>query len=646
MDDEDKDISSNLESVNERETMDDALNEELENKSNASESSEKLETLEDVQNLPVKQSLEKQSEKKEPVSEKEGESDSLSKKNETLKAEKQQEDISQKDKEALLLREDEIEASKTEKQQVESLLQTEKEGSVLGEDEIEAPKREEQQGADALQKDKEGSLLSDDEEVGKEEKRREKMKVLLSGYLEMKTRKEIEKALLNEKKIIAQWLYPFRGTYQKEWELEMKKLKLGFQRALDFKKAHIEAIQTERKLVELNHLWADSAHYKISQELFDFLNLRCEKLKTRYMEELEETKRYYLEREKEITDKCTKAEERAKALARMRRTVHDKTLQKTNETIERFRDESEFYKVKETELIKMKHLTHVEIITKELQASISPPEHKIEEIRALFMDWKTKYEGYLTVSEKIKKRMENYGKEIPQLEAKVASERKKLEDIRKENKMEKQIRMEEVTRLQKEARNYDKLDPSLRKMITASEEVMIQLRERKSKLDKIRKLKTMCDKLETENDNILSDIILLEPNEMKDLKENDCLPMITDLCAGNVEDHNLLHNVHRKISKVKLQNQFLLHNIENLKIENKALKSDMKKYLHLISRREWERLPEDKYATLYELPGKTSQNAHVPAESDKHERFKANLKLLNNRFHPSNKELIRGLGNM
>lgn len=93
------------------------------------------------------------------------------------------------------------------------------------------------------------------------------------------------------------------GAYQKEWELDMKKLKSSFQRALDYKKSHIHAIQRERKLVELNHLWADSAHQRISEELFDFMRVRCDALKTEYLQELEDTKKYYLEREKEIVDR-------------------------------------------------------------------------------------------------------------------------------------------------------------------------------------------------------------------------------------------------------------------------------------------------------------------------------------------------------
>ncbi|GIY88289.1 hypothetical protein CEXT_233411 [Caerostris extrusa] len=36
------------------------------------------------------------------------------------------------------------------------------------------------------------------------------------------------------------------------------------------------------------------------EELFDFMRIRCEKLKNRYLEELEETKRYYLQTEREI----------------------------------------------------------------------------------------------------------------------------------------------------------------------------------------------------------------------------------------------------------------------------------------------------------------------------------------------------------
>ncbi|CAL1281174.1 unnamed protein product, partial [Larinioides sclopetarius] len=278
---------------------------------------------------------------------------------------------------------------------------------------------------DIIEKDKDEILSVDDEELKKEEERREKMKVLLTGYLELKTKKEIEKAMLNEKKILSQWLYPFRAAYQKEWELEMKKLKLGFQKALDYKKSHIHAIQRERKLVELNHLWADSAYYRMSEELFDFMRLRCEKMKNHYLEELEETKKYYLEREKEIIDKCTKVEERAKVLAFMRKSVRDKTLQKTKETLENFKTEGEFFRAKEMEIIKEKHLTYVEMIAQELQTSISPPEHKMEEIRALFEEWKRKHDSFLEVSEKNRRELEQLGEELPSLEFRVAEAKRK-----------------------------------------------------------------------------------------------------------------------------------------------------------------------------------------------------------------------------
>ncbi|KAF8787147.1 hypothetical protein HNY73_008774 [Argiope bruennichi] len=510
-------------------------------------------------------------------------------------------------------------------------------------------KAEDDQGVDVIVvKDKDEMLTAEDEELKKEEERREKMKVLLTGYLELKTKKEIEKAMLNEKKILSQWLYPFRAAYQKEWDLEMKKLKLGFQKALDYKKSHIHAIQRERKLVELNHLWADSAYYRMSEELFDFMRLRCEKLKNHYLDELEETKRYYLEREKEIIDKCTKVEERAKVLAFLRKSVRDKTLQKTHETLENFKAEGEFFRAKEMEIIKEKHMTYVEMIAQELQTSISPPEHKMEEIRALFEEWKRKYDSFLEVSDKNRKELEQLGEELPSLELKVAKAKTKLEELRTENKRIKRKETDEILHFQKLSKKYESMQPALRKMITASEEVMVKLRERKAKLDKIMKLKKFCDQLENEGDKIQWQNNFLDEEELKQITENDCLPLVRELCSDDVEDHNLLENLHHKLSRVKLQNKFLQHDIENLRVENMALRSDMKKYLHLIVSGEWQRIPDRDFQSMYEI--ESSPEAQIRSskgkQSGEDDAKNLYLKLLDNEYGAMNKKIAKRAENM
>ncbi|GBN37476.1 hypothetical protein AVEN_152645-1 [Araneus ventricosus] len=510
-------------------------------------------------------------------------------------------------------------------------------------------KADEDQDVDEVtEKDKDEMLSVEGEELKKEEERREKMKVLLTGYLELKTKKEIEKAMLNEKKILSQWLYPFRAAYQKEWELEMKKLKLGFQKALDYKKSHIHAIQRERKLVELNHLWADSAYYRMSEELFDFMRLRCEKLKNHYLEELEDTKKYYLEREKEIIDKCTKVEERAKVLAFMRKTVRDKTLQKTKETLENFKTEGEFFRAKEMEIIKEKHMTYVEMIAQELQTSISPPEHKMEEIRALFEEWKRKHDSFLEVSEKNRRELGQLGEELPSLELKVAEAKRKLEELRAENKMIKQKEADEVIHFQELSKKYESMQPALRKMISASEEVMVKLRERKAKLDKILKLKKFCDQLEYESDKIQWQNNFLDEEELEKIAENDCLPLVRVLCSDEVEDHNLLENLHRKLSRVKLQNKFLQHDIENLGVENMALRSDMKKYLHLIVSGEWQRIPESEFQSMYEIESspESQRKGFKETRFGEDDAKDLNLKLLDSMYGAMNEKIVKRAENM
>ncbi|GIX91747.1 uncharacterized protein CDAR_4971 [Caerostris darwini] len=520
------------------------------------------------------------------------------------------------------------------------------ESEFVKEDEDETSEKieEEQVREELVEKEKEEILSAEEEELKKEEEKRERMKVLLTGYLELKTKKEIEKALLNEKKILSQWLYPFRGEYQKEWELEMKKLKLGFQKALDYKKSHIHAIQRERKLVELNHLWVDSAYYRMSEELFDFMRIRCEKLKDRYLEELEETKRYYLQREREIVDKCAKAEERAKVLSYIRQSVKDKTLQKTQDTLENYKTEGEFFRAKEMEIIKEKHLTYVEMIAQELQSSISPPEHKMEEIRALFEEWKAKYDSFLEVSDKNRKDLEQLGEELPNLELKVAKAKRKLEEIRSENRMIQRKEADEIIHFQKISKRFQYLRPPLRKMITASEEVMVKLRERKMKLDRILKLKKFCDRLESECDKVRWNNELLDEEEAKQISENDCLPLIRSLISEDIEDHKLLENLQRKASRVKLQNKFLQHDIENLRIENMALRSDMKKYLHLIVSGEWERIPESEFQSMHEFESSPEQR-FIQSQRDKKsspaDDTNFNLHLLNIKYGATNEKIAK-----
>lgn len=495
---------------------------------------------------------------------------------------------------------------------------------------------------DVSSKDKSDLVSVEGEEVKKEEERRKRMKVLLTGYLELKTKKETERAILNEKKITSQWLYPFRGAYQKEWELEMKKLKLSFQKAIDYKKSHIHAIQRERKLVELNHLWADSAHQRISEELFDFMRTRCDKLKVEYLKELEDTKKYYLEREKEIVDRFSKAEERGKVLGLMRKTVRDKTLQKTQEALQSYKHEGEFLKAQEMDMIKEKHLTYVEMIARELQSSVSPPEHKMDEIRSLFEEWKGKYEDFLKVSEKNRKELEKFGEELPNLEAKVATAKKTLEDLRRENKEMKQKQSEEITRLQKKAKKCELLSPSMRKMISESEEVMVKLRERKAKLDRIIKLKKMCDQLETDHDKWISeDNNFLDASEERQIEEADCSSLVAHLCSEDVADPDLLRNLHHKLSRVKLQNQFLQHDIDNLRIEGMALRSDMKKFLHLIASGEWQRIPDEKLREFGELEDSDDEIGNNVNSVEGKDRIAMNLKLLDKKCGKMNEEVIK-----
>lgn len=499
---------------------------------------------------------------------------------------------------------------------------------------------EEQVRQELLLKEKEQQLSAKEEELKKEEERRDKMKVLLSGYLELKAKKEIEKAMLNEKKIIAQWLYPFRAAYQKEWGLEMTKLKLAFQRALDYKKAHIHAIERERKLCELNHLWADCAHYQISEELFDFLRKRCEELKQKYLDELEETKKYYLEREEEILDKCVKAEERAKFLVQLRNDIHENILKQTKEALEKYKYQGEFLKEKEKELIDSQHMTYVEKIAQELQTAISPPEHKMDQIREIFNEWKDKYETFTQIFAKNKKEMHIVANEIPALEERVAAARKRLEDIKKETKRKQVIQMEEVVHLQSVSKKYEKIRPSMRKMISESEEVMEQLRERKKKLEKIMKLKKFCDQLEAECDRINDDIPFLDPTEKEQIKENDCLSFIRELCSEDIEDPSLLENMYRKINRVKLQNQILRHDIEKLKTKRKALKSDMFKYLQNISSGEWQRIPEELHFDSISPDIPTQIQAQQTKKIDADEQHKKNLELLRRKCWPINSKIL------
>ncbi|GFR32004.1 uncharacterized protein TNCT_54101 [Trichonephila clavata] len=571
-----------------------SMNKEESDSSAESDSSGVMESLEDVERLVVKKS-------KDTVVEKEPSPEVLEKAEEAKISKEDEDDLSQKAEEDKVLEE-------------------------LGE------------------KEKEDLLSREEAELKKEEERREKMKVLLTGYLELKTKKEIEKAILNEKKILSQWLYPFRGAYQKEWELEMKKLKLGFQKALDYKKSHIHAIQRERKLVELNHLWTDSAYYRITEELFDFMRMRCEKLKTRYLEELEETKRYYLEREKEIVDKCTKAEERAKVLAFMRKSVREKTLQKAQQTLENYKTEGEFLRAKEMEIIKEKHMTYVEMIAQELQTSISPPEHKMEEIRALFEEWKTKYDNFLELSSKNRKDLEQLGEELPSLELKVAKAKKTLEELQTENRMIKRKEADEIIRFQKISKKYESLRPPLRKMITASEEVMKKLRERKAKLDKIMKLKRFCDQLEMESDKICFQNTFLEEDEERKINENDCLQLARDVCSEDIEDHNLLETLYRKLSRIKVQNKYLQHDIENLRVENMALRSDMRKYLHLIVSGEWERIPESEFQSMREresLPQRSRNINEQDEQSGQRDPIDENLQLLDLKYGETNRKISK-----
>ncbi|XP_035214987.1 golgin subfamily A member 6-like protein 22 [Stegodyphus dumicola] len=492
-----------------------------------------------------------------------------------------------------------------------------------------------------LKKEKEEQLLLKEEELKKEEERREKMKVLLTGYLELRTKKEIEKALLNEKKIISQWLQPFRETRQKEWLLELKMLKLAFLKALDYKKSHIHAIQRERKLIELNHLWADSSHYRTLEEINDFMRGRCEKLKLRYLEELEEIKKYYLEKEQEIILKCSKAEERAEALEKFRASVHENVLKQTQDALERYKYQAEFLKGKEIDIILTKHSTYVEKIVHELQTAISPPEHKMDEIRSLFQEWKNKYESFINTFNKNKKEFVTASEEIPDLERKVEAARKRLAELKKESSMAKSIELEEMTRLQNISKKQEKLQPSLRKLISSSEEVMTKLRERKVKLDRIVKLKKLCDHLETESDKAHPSVPLLDTHEQQKLKENDCLPLIKQLCSEDIEDPILLENLYRKVSRVQLQNQVLLRDIEMLKVDGMALRSGMKKYLKSIASGEWARIPDDYLQTL-EAEAETSTTAMLPDDKEKQMQeayVKMNLDLLHKKCRPVNKAI-------
>lgn len=502
---------------------------------------------------------------------------------------------------------------------------------------------EEKVREELLQKDKEEQLLAKEEELKKEEERRNKMRLLLSGYLELKAKKEIEKALLNEKKIIAQWLYPFRAAYQKEWELEMTKLKLAFQKALDYKKAHIYAIQRERKLCELNHLWADCSHYQISEELFEFMKKKCEKLKENYLEELEETKKYYLEREQQILDKCTKAEQQAQLLEYLRRNIHENILKQTKEALDHYKYQGEFLKEKEKELIDAKYMTYVEQIAHELQTSISLPEHRMEEIRNIFQEWKNKYETFTKVYAKTKAEMEVVANEISALEKRALSARTRLESMKKESKRQQQIQIEEIVDLQNVSQKYETIRPSLRKLISDSEEVMVQLRERKAKLEKIKKLKSFCDQLEAECDKIGSEIPYLDHNEQQELKENNCLSFIREICSEDIEDQSLLENLYRKVSRVKLHNQVLQHDIKKLKIDHMALRSDMKKYLGNIASGEWAKLPDE---LQLEAPipdvGLVKSNVKDKA-SDDDEHLKYSLELLRRKCRPINSKIEKNV---
>ncbi|GIY88288.1 uncharacterized protein CEXT_233401 [Caerostris extrusa] len=141
------------------------------------------------------------------------------------------------------------------------------------------------------------------------------------------------------------------------------------------------------------------------------------------------------------------------------------------------------------EIIKEKHLTYVEMIAQELQSSISPPEHKMEQIRILFDEWKAKYDSFL--------------------------EDDTTKGGGRNNSFSKKI-----------SKRFQYLRPPLRKMITASEEVMVKLRERKMKLDRILKLKKFCDRLESECDKVRSNNELFDEEEARQISENDCLPLI------------------------------------------------------------------------------------------------------------------------
>lgn len=484
---------------------------------------------------------------------------------------------------------------------------------------------------------KTGEKVDAREEELKEKERRDNMKVLLSGFIELKGKKEIEKAMLNEKKITAQFRNRFREERQKEFNLDLQKLKHAFQASLDLKKTHIHTLQRKRRMCVLNHLWADSAHYKNTEELFDYLRERAEKLKKHYLQELDETKNYYLQLEQQLLEGCKKAEEKSELLKELRIGLQEQIRRETKEALDRYKCDEEFSDSKQMEFIEGKSVTYVEKIAEEL-LKIAPPEHKIEEIREIFDDWKNKLAIFEESSAKTKKETKIVISEIPVLKDQVAAANNNLEHIKEDSHLYMRTQSQEIVRLQGASKDYEKkIMAVLKNIMLDSDEVMEKLRERQNKFDKIMRLKKLCDKFEADCD-ATSKIPSLDTVDSQKSTENECLTYIQDVCSKDIEDPTLLKNLCRKFSRVKLQNQMLQHDICKLKVENKALKSDMKKYLQGIQSGEWARMPEElRFDTdLPKIPKIPEQNEKTDSDT----QAKRNLEKLRRKCEPITREIL------
>lgn len=415
-----------------------------------------------------------------------------------------------------------------------------------------------------------------------------KLKPLLENFIKLKTRKEIEDAHVNEKKVLTQLLHSFQKSHYEECLLAFKKFALAFNKALDIQIDAIQAIQEdyeyEKRSLNSNHL----EHLHISDQLFDFLQFKCHEIFNAYTADVATLKKYYLVREICVVNEAKDQESKMRDLSYQQNIMDHNIQQETQSQFKSICVYEEFQKHKEVEHIYEKYDVCIENIWEMLRDCILSYEQSAQSEREIFEECRNRHEMCVQRLTKVKCNIQPVSVEVSTLCEKVAETKKQLEFFKIKTKQEQKEKVNELWHAERNSRVSQ--GPSLHKLVAESEIFLSKLRERTKKAYKVLKLKDFCDKLETLYENaVLENSLFLLEEVQKQINDDEATVKQTfefeDLCLQ-------MERLHQKTSHVVLQNLSIQHEIRKVELDNRTIRSDMKQYLNCIAAGKCKRLSE------------------------------------------------------